>query len=163
MMDAQVAALVARLERGQRRTHETLDALTAEQWETPVYPGDPRWTVRGLLAHFVSAEERLLELAQDVAAGGAGAPEGFDFDAFNAAEQERLADQPSQALLAALDAIRQRTLAWVATLNGQQLNRVGRHPALGQISVEAMITAIYGHQLLHLRDLPGAARHREPA
>ncbi len=163
MTDARVGALLARLERGQRRTHETLDALTADQWETPVYPGDPRWTVRGVLAHCVSAEERLLELAQDVAAGGAGAPEGFDFDAFNAGEQERLADQPSQQLLAALDAVRRRTLAWVATLNGQQLDQVGRHPALGQINVEAMITAIYGHQLLHMRDLPSATRYREPA
>jgi hypothetical protein len=30
---------------------------------------------------------------------------------------------------------------------------MGRHPALGQISVETMILAIYGHQLMHMRDL----------
>jgi hypothetical protein len=42
---------------------------------------------------------------------------------------------------------------WVRTLEGDALDCVGRHPALGEISVEAMIMAIYGHQLLHMRDL----------
>lgn len=153
MAEARIEALVIRLERGRRKSHEILAALTPDQWQTPVYP-DARWTVRGLLAHFVSAEQRLLELAQNVAAGGAGAPEGFDFDAYNAEEQARLAGESPQALLAALDAVRQRTLDWVGTLDESQLDRVGRHPALGHINVEAMITAIYGHQLLHMRDLP---------
>lgn len=157
MAETRIEALVARLERGRRKTREVLADLTAEQWRTSVYP-DPRWTVRDLLAHFVSAEERLLALAQDVAEGGAGAPEGFDFDAFNAEEQIRLVDQPPEMLLAALDAARQRTFDWVATLTESQLDRIGRHPALGQISLETMITAIYGHQLLHIRDLPEEVR-----
>jgi hypothetical protein len=157
MAETSVEALVARLEKGRRKTRETLAGLAADQWQTPIYP-DPRWTARGLLAHFVSAEEQLLALAQNVAAGGAGTPEGLDFDAFNADEQARLADQSPEALLAALDAARQRTLNWVGTLGESQLDRVGRHPALGQVSVETMITAIYGHQLLHIRDLSEQVR-----
>ena len=69
-----------------------------------------------------------------------------------------MADQSTEALLAALDAARQRTLNWVGTLGESQLDRVGRHPALGQVSVETMITAIYGHQLLHIRDLSEQVR-----
>ncbi len=152
MAETRIEALVARLERGGRKTREILDGLTPDQWQTTVYP-DPRWTVRDLLAHFVSAEGRLLELCQDVAAGGAGAPEGFDFDVFNAEEQIRLAGRSPETLLAELDAARQRTLDWVGALADSQLDLMGRHPALGQISLETMITAIYGHQLMHMRDL----------
>ena len=152
MSGTRVDALIARLEKGRSKTRETLDGLGPDQWQTIVYP-DPCWTVRELLAHFVSAEERLLELAQDVAAGGAGAPEGFDFDTFNGEETARLTDQSPQALLAALSAARQHTLDWVGTLRESQLDQVGRHPALGQVTLETMITAIYGHQLLHIRDL----------
>ena len=162
MAETRVDALVARLDRGGRKTHEILAGLTPDQWQATVYP-DPRWTVRDLLAHFVSSEERLLELCQDVAAGGTGAPEGFDFDAFNAEEQVRLADRSPAMLLAALDAARRRTLDWTGALTDSQLDLVGRHPALGQISLEMMITAIYGHQLMHMRDLaqqPAPPGHR---
>jgi len=55
--------------------------------------------------------------------------------------------------VAALDAARGRTVDWVRTLSDGQLDLPGRHPALGQITLETMITAIYGHQLLHMRDL----------
>lgn len=152
MAEPRVDALIARLEKGRSKTQETLAGLTPEQWQTILYV-DPPWTVRNLLAHFVSSEERLLELARDVAAGGAGAPEGFDFDAFNAEETARLAGQPAEVLLARLDAARGRTLDWVRALSDSQLDLLGRHPALGQVTLETMITAIYGHQLLHMRDL----------
>ena len=158
MAGTRVEALIARLEKGRIRTHETLAGLSPDQWQTILYP-EPPWTVRDLLAHLVSAEERLLELAQDVAAGGAGVPEGFDFDAFNAEDTLRLADRSPQALLAGLDAARRRTLDWAGSLDEGQLDLLGRHPALGQITLETMITAIYGHQLLHMRDLAGQA-HR---
>ena len=152
MAEARIDALIARLEKGRSKTQEALAGLSPEQWQTVLYL-EPPWTVRDLLAHFVSSEERLLELAQDVAAGGAGAPEGFDFDAFNAEETARLAGQPAEVLLAALDAARGRTVDWTRTLSESQLDLPGRHPALGQITLETMITAIYGHQLLHMRDL----------
>ena len=151
MLQTRVDALIARLEKGQRKTGAIFSALTPEQWQQPIY-NEPEWNARNVLAHFVSAEEQLLVLARAVAAGGGGAPEGFDINAFNAAEQARLRGR-SQELLAALDRARQETIEWVRTLGGSQLDRVGRHPALGQVSVETMILAIYGHQLMHMRDL----------
>ncbi len=152
MTEPRIAALVARLEKGGRKTQEVLGGLRAGQWQSVIYP-DPRWTVRDLLAHFVAAEERLLELAQDVAAGGSGAPPGFDFDAFNAEQKERLSGQSPEVLLASLAEVRGRTLAWVGSLPEDRLDRVGRHPGLDVVSLETIITAIYGHQLLHMRDL----------
>jgi hypothetical protein len=148
-----VESLSAKLQKGLAKTEEILGSLAAEQWNRVLYDGPPAWTVRDLLAHLVSAEGRLLHIAQDVAAGGAGAPPGFDLDALNAEDQIRLAGRSPEELLPALAKARQVTLVWVRTLDDSQLDRTGRHPALGEVTLETMITAIYGHQLLHMRDL----------
>jgi len=155
MLSPRVQTLISKLEKGAQKTNEIFSKLTPEQWNQVIFDEPAKWTWRDLLAHFVSAEEHLLELAQNVAAGGEGSPEDFDFDAFNAQEQERLRDYPPARLLAMLDLARQETLDWVATLNDTHLDYQGRHPALGIVSVETMVTAIYGHQLLHMREVQG--------
>ena len=152
MASPRVEALISKLEKGEQKTNEIFEKLSPEQWNQVVYTSPHKWTWRELLAHFVSVEGRLLEVAQDVADGGKGTPEGFNFDDFNAEEVERLKDYPVPRLLAMLDLARQETLDWVATLDDVHLDRTGRHPALGIVSVEAMVAAIYGHQLLHMRD-----------
>lgn len=152
MTNPRTEKLVARLEKGRLKTSEILSALTAQQWQVIVYP-DPPWSVRNLLAHFLSAEQELLALGWSIAAGGPGAPHGLDIDSFNAEEQQRLADVPPQDLLAQLDRARRETIAWVATLEEAELDRLGRHPLLGEISLETLIESIYAHQLLHMRDL----------
>jgi len=156
MTSARVEALIARLEKGGRKTQDILSSLSAEQWERCVYNGPPAWTVRDLLAHFLSAEVGLRRICQDTAAGGEGAPVGFDFDEFNAREQERLKGHPPTELLAALADERRQTIDWLHTLQDSDLDRTGRHPALGQVTLETMVVAIYGHQLFHMRDLQSA-------
>ena len=153
MPTPRVESLIAKLEKGRSKTLQTLRSLVPDQWARIVYPEPLAWNVRDLVAHFVSAEERLLELAQDVASGGQGAPAGFDYDAFNAEEQPRLQHNSPEELLQALDKARQATLEWVRTLEDARLDQMGRHPALGEVTLETMLTAIYGHHLLHMRDL----------
>jgi hypothetical protein len=152
MPTPRVESLIAKLEKGRSKTLQTLSSLVPDQWARIVYP-EPLWNVRDLAAHFLSAEERLLELAQDVASGGQGAPAGLDYNAFNAEEQQRLQNKSPEELLQALDKARRATLEWVRTLEDARLDQVGRHPALGEVTLETMLTAIYGHQLLHMRDL----------
>jgi hypothetical protein len=152
MPSPRLAALIAKLEKGQRKTEEILSALNDEQWARVVYPDPYAWTTRDLLAHFLSSEIQLLRLVQDVASGGPGAPEGYDYDGFNAAEHKRLAAEPPQALLASLAKARSSTIACVRSLKEVDLDRMGRHPALGAVTLEILITAIYGHVLLHMRD-----------
>jgi hypothetical protein len=147
-----VSALIAKLEKGQTKTQEILSGLSANQWTRVVYPDPYAWTARDLLAHFLSSEVELLRLVQDVASGGPGAPDGYDYNGFNAAEHERLAAEPPQALLAALAEARRRTIAWARSLQDDDLDRIGRHPALGEVTLEILITAMYGHVLLHMRD-----------
>jgi hypothetical protein len=152
MTNPRADALAARLEKGRQKTFEIFNSLTPEQWQQPLYD-EPAWQVRNLVAHFVSSEKQLLDLAQDVAAGGPGAPIDLDIDRFNAGEQDRLAGEAPSALLDLLNEERRQTIEWVCSLDTSKLDRMGRHPVLGEINVEAMLTAIYGHQLLHMRDL----------
>jgi hypothetical protein len=35
---------------------------------------------------------------------------------------------------------------------------MGYHPALGKVTLEALINAIHGHQLMHMRDLQALSR-----
>jgi hypothetical protein len=158
MPGPRVEALLAKLEKGGQKTQIFLSGLTPELWTKVLYEDPAPWTIRDLACHFLSAEDGLLRIAADTAAGGEGAPEGFDFDRFNAEEQCRLADLTPAQVQANLAEARRRTLEWAATLEEDVLDRVGRHPALGQVPVETMILAIYGHQLMHMRDLQAALR-----
>lgn len=155
-MNERVERLLKRLEKGLDKTFSIFGSLSPVQWDVVLYEEPYPWTVRDLLAHFVAAEEGLLRIAQDIAQGGPGAPEGFDYDAYNAAEHQRRAGIPPEQLLKDLEAARRRTIEWVRMLTDADLDRVGRHPALGEISLETFIEAIYGHQLLHMRDLMNA-------
>ena len=144
---------LARLRKGGAKTTGIFSSLADDQWTRVVYSEPYPWTVRDLLAHFYSAEVGLLRLMQDIAAGGPGAPEDFDYNEFNAAEHKRLAGLPPSQLLPDLAAARESTIAWVSGLTDADLDRTGRHPALGVVSIEIFITAIYAHQLMHMRDL----------
>jgi hypothetical protein len=152
MTQPRADALAAKLEKGRQKTFEILNALTPEQWQKPLY-NDPTWQVRHLLAHFVSAERQLLALAQDVADGGLGAPPDLDINRYNADEQDRLEGLSPPILLDFLDQARRQTIEWIGTLSADQLDKIGRHPVLGDVNVETMIGAIYGHQLIHMREL----------
>jgi hypothetical protein len=155
MASERIENLVGRLEKGNLKTWEVFEALTPEQWTKVVYETPYRWDFRALLAHFLSAEESLLELAKHNATGGEGLPVDFDYDKFNAEEQIRLQGKSPEELMRALQEAREATLDWVRSLDERQLDIVGKHPVLGEVNLETMITAIYGHQLLHMKEARG--------
>jgi len=157
-VNQQIESLTARLQKGLAKTQQILGPLSPAQWQSAIYEEPRRWSIRDLLAHFVSAEEQLLLLAKQVAAGGGGVSLDFDFDAYNQEEQKRLAGLSPEELMSMLSTARQATLQWVQSLDEAHLQRSGRHPALGDVDLETMITAIYGHQLLHMRDVMAKLR-----
>jgi hypothetical protein len=157
-MGERVDRLATRLRRGGERTLESLRGLSGAQWQTVLYEEPYPWTVRDMAAHLVSAEKGLRRVAKNIAGGGPGASPGFDYDVHNADEYVRLAHIPPKKLLVSLTDARAATVAWVSGLNEADLDRTGRHPALGQVTLETLINAIHGHQLMHLRDLKGLLR-----
>ena len=123
------------------------------KWEIKVYTEGTEWTVRNILAHFVSAEQGFLRLFRDILAGGAGAAEDFDIDRFNARQQEVTKSASHQELLRDFQEIRSEMISFVNALSLQDLQREGRHPFLGLTTLAEMIKMIYRHNQIHYRDL----------
>ena len=153
MKRKRIEKLIARLERGLNKSNEILDALDHDGWKEPVEGESDGWTVKDLVAHFIVSEEHLLMIAKDIAAGGGGAPEDIDIDAFNEDQLARQPDRTPDELRVLLGNVRETTITWAVEQDDEALDRVGWHPTLGDSSVETILFSIYGHQLLHMREL----------
>ena len=144
--------LAERLQAEGSKSLEIFRALRPEQWEITVYTDGSAWTIRQLLAHFVTAEDGFLDLIDDIVTGGAGSPEDFDIDRFNEREVSAVGDELPERLLLQYERVRQATIKKVSKLHTEDLERVGRHPYLGVASLADIIKLIYRHNQIHQRD-----------
>ncbi len=145
--------LARRLRAEGEKMYEFFRSLDDAQWQKTVYTEGETWTVRDVLAHFVTAEQGFLQLFASILAGGPGATEDFSIDRYNARQQEKTRDLTPQELLDRYRAIRERMVAWVSNLKGGDLERRGRHPFLGETALAEMIKMVYRHNQIHYRDL----------
>ena len=136
-------------------TAAQLAALPPERWAAPVYAGGPgpTWSVRDVAAHLLTSERALRAMIADVAVGGCGAPLSIDIDAYNAAALADIGPLAPDEILAGLARERAATAGLVAGLTGEQLDWLGRHPALGEIALEEFVKTVYRHAKIHLRDV----------
>ena len=132
--------------------------LTDEQWQMEVYTEGATWTIRNVLAHFVTSERGQLKLFEQIRRGGAGAAEDFSIDRYNAAMQARTKDATPQELLEQYKEVRANAIAWVLSLKESELMISGRHPFLGKTVIREMIKMLYIHNLTHTRDLKRALK-----
>ena len=132
--------------------------LTEEQWDQEVYTEGATWTIRNVLAHFVTSERGLLKLFEQIRRGAAGAADDFSIDRYNAAMQERTKNATPQELLDQFKEVRAHAVAWVSGLQESELEITGRHPFLGQSLVREMIKMLYIHNLNHYRDMKKALK-----
>lgn len=130
--------------------------LREDQWNTEVYTEGTVWTVRNVLAHLAMAERGFNQLLPSVQQGGAGAPEDFSIERYNARQQEKTQDMAPLELLAQFKARRAEMITWVASLDESDLERTGRHPFLGVTTLREMIKMVYLHNQLHYRDIKKA-------
>jgi DinB superfamily len=144
MTSHRIQELSRKLDRNKSLVLRTFANVRPDGWGTAVHEKPGSWTLRELLAHFVSSERMLLTLSKDVAGGGRGAPQGFDYDAFNKPEE----------LLRMFGEARDSTLEWMGSLVEGSLDRKGNHPTLGEVTLEDLLSAVHGHILLHIRELP---------
>jgi uncharacterized damage-inducible protein DinB len=127
--------------------------LSDEQWNQEVYTEGATWTIRNVLAHFVTSERGLLKLFEKIRQGEAGAPDDFSIDRYNSAMQERTKAATPQELLEQYREVRANAIAWISGLNESDLEITGRHPFLGQTAIRDMIKMLYIHNLNHYRDM----------
>jgi len=157
-MGPRVEFLIRRLREEGQALLAQLEGFAAETWAAEIYPADPPWTVHSVLAHLVSAEGYLQLMMADIAAGGPGAPPGVDIDAVNAAEVASLTRLGPVELIERLRQARAQTIALVAALADEDLDRRGNHPLLGEMALEDFVKLIYRHDKMHMRDVQHALR-----
>lgn len=138
-----------------------LRGLPAEAWTTQIYPnsglanGDAAttWNFHQLVEHMALSEQNMNRLMRQIIEGGVGAPEGFDIDGFNKEQTGKFAALTPEQLVTLFADTRQRTAAFARELDEAQLAKRGRHPAMGDSSVEDILKMIYLHNTMHLKDV----------
>lgn len=128
-------------------------ALTDEQWQIEVYTEGNIWTIRNVLAHFVTSERGLVKMFEQIRLGGSGATDDFSIDRFNESQQAKTKDLSVAELLEKYKSTRAETTAWVSNLKESELEIIGRHPFLEITTLREMVKMLYIHNQVHYRDL----------
>ncbi|MBN1453204.1 MAG: DinB family protein [Anaerolineales bacterium] len=152
MSETTPAWLAERLKKEGEKVVAYFATLSDEQWRSEVYTEGDTWTIRNVLAHFVTSERGLLKLFKNIREGGLGASEDFSIDHYNARQQEKTKDLTPQELLEQFVDVRADTANWVSALSEDDLAKEGRHPYLGQVQLVEMLKMIYLHNQIHFRD-----------
>ncbi len=155
---SEVTELAEKLKSEGERFVSIFSGFTDEQWQREVYTEGTTWTIRSVLAHFVTAERGLLKLFEDIRRGGEGASEDFSIDRYNAAMQDRTKESNPQELLKQYKATRAESIAWTLGLAETDLDKQGRHPFLGVTTLREMIKMLFLHNQLHYRDMRRALK-----
>jgi DinB superfamily len=152
MTETTPAWLAERLKKEGEKVVAYFSALTDEQWRTEVYTEGDTWTVRNVLAHFVTSERGLLKLFERIREGDPGVSDDFSIDRYNARQQEKTRELGPQELLEQFVEVRANAVAWASTLSEADLAKEGRHPFLGQVQLVEMLKMLYLHNQIHFRD-----------
>ena len=145
--------LAERLKKEGEKVVAYFSALPAEQWHAEVYTEGDTWTIRNVLAHFVTSERGLHKLFENIREGGLGASDDFSIDRYNARQQEKTKNLSPAELLQQYRDVRADLSSWVSKLSQDDLAIEGRHPYMGQVQLGEMIKMIYLHNQLHFRDI----------
>lgn len=148
--------LAGRLLAEGEKSAEFFRQLGAPDWNKKIYTDGETWSVHDVLAHFVTAENSLCKLVENIAAGGAGSADDFNIDAYNARKVASLKNAQPEEMIAQYLANRQQTAEMVGRLAAADLERQGRHPFLGIAPLAEIIKIIYRHNQIHQREIRAA-------
>ena len=142
-----------------------LQSLADVPHEIMLRPFDGGWSIKDVLAHVAMAESVNVAFAKmmvvkeaplqlkEFAAEYPDFPGEYELDKFNASKTERWRAKSLDEVLAALDATRRDTLAWLDTLTPAQLERRGEHAVWGDQSVRGMFRILVIHDKFHRGDV----------
>jgi len=150
---SEITELAEKLRSEGERFVSIFSGLNDDQWSQEVYTEGTTWTIRNILAHFVTSERGLIKLFEQIRQGGTGAADDFSIDRYNAAMQDRTKESTPADLLEQYKQIRANSVAWVSALNDEELEIVGRHPFLEMTTIREMIKMLYIHNMTHYRDM----------
>ena len=152
-MDSRRDPIIEELKNNEEEIIHFFKNLTSMQLGMTVYPDDPGWTVRQMLAHLITIEGPMQWLFKDLLAGGPGSPEDFDLDRFNRTQPRKLDGLSLDELCDKFRSVRRETIAIVEGMEDKDLDREGRHAFHGHGKLERFIVWAYEHARLHLDDI----------
>ena len=153
MPETFLAETTALLERTPRVVRALLDGLP-EPWLETADSADG-WTPRDVVGHLISAElDDWIPRAEMILRDGTGRP--FEpFDRF--AHEERDVGVPLDVLIERFDVLRGEQLARLRELvTDDDLDRVGRHPELGEVTMRQLLATWAVHDLDHVAQIYAA-------
>ena len=152
-MDSKRDGIIAELRKNEEEIITFYKGLNSVQLDMTVYPEDDSWTMQQVLAHFITIERSMHWLFKNILAGGPGSPEDFDFERFNRTQPRKLDGLSLEELFEKFRSVRQETIAIVAGMEDQDLDREGRHAFHGPGKLDRFIVWAYEHARLHLDDM----------
>jgi hypothetical protein len=150
---SEIHELADKLQSEGEKFYSLFAGLTDDQWNLEVYTEGATWTIRNVLAHFVTAERGLVKLFERIRVSGEGAADDFSIDRYNAAQQEKTKNLSPQELLEQYKEVRSDSVAWTLSISDDDLEKEGRHPYLGFTKIRDMLKTLYVHNQLHYRDM----------
>ncbi len=152
-MTGQQTEIIAQLEINLKNTISFFTSLSDDQLSVQVYADGAKWTVKQVLAHFITIERSMQKLFKNILAGGPGAPEDFDVDRFNLTQPKKLDGLTVEDLVEQFKSVREDTIAIVKGMTKQDFIREGRHPFHGHGTLERFIVWAYEHVSIHEDDI----------
>ena len=137
-----------------------LESLGDEQWKIEIYTEGTVWTIRNILAHLMTSERAFVRLFENIRQGKMGVSDDFVIDRYNASQQKKTKVLGSQELLQLFKSVRGDMIAWVLLVSDSDLEKIGRHPFLGQTTLREMIKMVYLHNQIHIRDIKNGINHQ---
>jgi hypothetical protein len=150
MSDAFLGDTIALLDRTPRVVNSLLDGLPDIWLDTPDMPDG--WTPRDVVGHLISAElDDWIPRAEMIVEHGTDRP--FEpFDRFQHVERDK--GVPLAELIIRFDQLRGESLGRLRDLVGEDdLDRVGRHPDLGEVTMRQLLATWAVHDLDHVAQI----------
>ncbi len=152
--EADKQALTTRLTEARNELLSLVRSLPADRLETPGAAGD--WSVKDVIGHIASWEDRLLTLTQMVLNGQADKIEWIDGDealqAWNHKQQLRKQDWTWSDTIRDLALLREEVLWNIDGIKPEQLFQ-SHDLAVGRVSPAGLLEGIAGHDQEHLAKL----------
>jgi hypothetical protein len=145
--------IIDQLEKNLINTTAFFRSLSEDQLSAQVYTDGAQWTVKQVLAHFITIERSMQWLFKNILSGGPGSPDDFDVDRFNLTQPKKLDGLTVEELIERFKSVREDTIDIVRVMTEQDFDREGRHPFHGHGKLDRFINWAHEHVGIHEDDI----------
>jgi hypothetical protein len=153
----ELSSLYEKLQREQELVRALIESAPPEALNRrgPSSGLEPGWSARETLAHLVSAEHGMLELARTIANGqGDALPTDYDVHAENAKAVTKLAGLSATTLLSEWERGRAEWHSLLEAVTPEQMEMSGRHPASPQpMTLRTVVIVMLRHERGHHKEM----------